>query len=246
MNNLRLESFETCSSFFSSTREKRKRWKFIRMWKSYIIQLFGKDDWIIIADTFHYCLIIRIKTDISLHPTESPKINLSGRKMKGISSGSDSSRWKNWRRLEGERFVRWWKVVGEKGANQSAGEWIEPGAWSSPCDTLSAPTLVVKSGLCPGMIPGIRPCLKFLFLRGGIVLLNNSRTKRCECFSSSHGLSSRFLKNEKISLWKLICQGYWREGYSKWFEIIERMHMPVQVFGDRVWISLGRRERKGI
>lgn len=103
-----------------------------------------------------------------------------------------------------------------------------------PCDTLSAPTLVVKSGLRPGMIPGIRPCLKFLFLRGGIVLLNNSRTKRCECFSSSHGLSSRFLKNEKISLWKLICQGYWREGYSKWFEIIERMHMPVQVFGDRV------------
>ena len=167
--------------------------------------------------------------------------------MKGISSGSDSSRWKNWRRLEGERFVRWWKVVGEKGANQSAEEeWIEPGAWSSPCDTLSAPTLVVKSGLCPGMIPGIRPCLKFLFLRGGIVLLNNSRTKRCKCFSSSHGLSSRFLKNEKISLWKLICQGYWREGYSKWFEIIERMHMPVQVFGDRVWISLGRRERKGI
>lgn len=66
-----------------------------------------------------------------------------------------------------------------------------------PCDTLSAPTLVVKSGLCPGMIPGIRPCLKFLFLRGGIVLLNNSRTKRCECFSSSHGLSSLFLKTRK-------------------------------------------------
>lgn len=95
----------------------------------YSITLFGKDDWIVIADTFHYYLIIRIKTDISLHPTESPKINLSGRKMKGISRISDSSRWKNWRRLEGERFVRWWKVVGEKGANQSAGEeWIEPGA----------------------------------------------------------------------------------------------------------------------